>query len=507
MTGVGKISEVRYLKEVKGLPIKEIVRRLNLSRNTIRKILRSKEVQFTYQREEDRPVIGRIQNLIKSWIKDDQLEKKRKRRTAQRMYDMLVSEYKYEGSYRSVANYVQEIKKELELENKEAYIPLEYDPGEAFQFDWGEVTAYIGKKLVVLQLGVIELCYSRHFYARVYPCQKQELMLDVHRRAFEYFGGVCERGIYDNLKSAVKQLLKGHHRNLQERFVLFCSYYLYKPEFCNPAKGNEKGRVENMVGYIKRNFFIPTPQFESLKELNERLLSFAISTSRKKEQPEIAGKTRYEAYEKEKEVLIELPGYGFDCCRTTIAIVSPYSMIFYDNNRYSVPAEYVGKSVLVKGYADKITVSYGGKEIASHKRVFGYKQQIFDPYHYLGILLRKPRAFKDGKPFRNWHLPEVFMEYRKQLKDRYPDGDKYFAKTLILLKDWTLKEVTEAVEKAIKLRVLGDSYILTLLRQNKEINLAQKKINISEELNRYRAQQRPLSDYDDMLRYKNKKQT
>lgn len=509
MTRVDKIAEVRYLKAVKGLPIKEIVRTVKLSRNTVRKILRSKETKFDYQREDrQHTVTGRIQNILESWVKEDQFEKKKKRRTAWRMYDILSNEYEYEGSYRSIANLVRGIKEKLEIDNKEAFIPLEYDPAEAFQFDWGEVSAYIGKQLLVLQLGVLELCHSRHFYAQVYPCQKQELMLDVHRRAFEYFGGVCKRGIYDNLKSAVKRLLSGNHRVLQERFTMFCSHYLYQPEFCNPARGNEKGMVENMIGYIRRNFFTPTPQFESIEELNDRLLSFAISTSRTKAHPEFPERKRYEIYEKEREMLIQLPRYEFDCCRITVSIVSSCSMIFFDNNRYSVPVEYVGKSVLVKGYANEIVVSYGGREISRHQRVFGYKQQIFDPYHYLSLLVKKPRAFKDGKPFRNWQLPEVFIEYRRLLNDKYPDGDRYFARTLILLKDWTLKEISEAITKAIKLGVLGDSYVLILLRQNKEINTAQGLVELQMELDRYRARQRPLSDYDEILREKitNKKE-
>lgn len=272
MTGVDKIAEVRYLKRVKGLSIKEIVRRVKLARNTVRKILRSQKTQFEYNREEDRPISEKIKTLVEQWVTEDQLVKKKNRRTANRMYDILTNELEYEASYRTVARAVQEAKEKLKIESKEAYIPLEFEPGDAFQFDWGEVTAYIGKQLVVLQLGVVELCYSRYFYARCYPCQKQELMLDIQRRAFEHFGGVCKRGIYDNLKTAVKKILRGGHRNLQERFILFHSHYLYQPEFCNPASGNEKGRVESLIGYIRRNFFTPVPQFESIEELNSRLM-------------------------------------------------------------------------------------------------------------------------------------------------------------------------------------------------------------------------------------------
>ncbi len=116
-------------------------------------------------------------------------------------------------------------------------------------------------------------------------------MLDFHQRAFQFFGGSCERGIYDNLKTAVKAILKGRHRNVNERFKQFCSHWLFEPDFCTPAKGNEKGRVENKVGFVRRNFFVPTIRSESLEELNEWLLDFAISKARTISNPEYPDKT------------------------------------------------------------------------------------------------------------------------------------------------------------------------------------------------------------------------
>jgi transposase len=503
MTRVDQINEVRQLRYIQNLPIREISRRLNLSRNTIRKILRSQQVEFVYERKNPHnPVTDIIKGKVREWFEEDLNQKKKYRRTGWRMYEILKYEYGYKGSYACVAKAIREIKAEKGIEEKEAYIPLVFGSGEAFQFDWGEVIVYLGKEQQVLQLGVIELCDSRHFYPRVYPCQKQELLLDVHRRAFEYFGGIPRRGIYDNLKTAVKHMLKGNHRNLQNRFEKFSSHYLYKPEFCNPARGNEKGRVENMIGYIRRNFFAPIPRIESLDELNERLLSFAIATSREKKHPEMVEKTRYEVYEEEKKNLTQLPPYAFECCRENISVVAPYSTIPFDGNKYSVPAEYVGRTVLIKGYAGEIVVSYGGREIARHKRLFAKKKQVFNPYHYLGLLQKKPRALNDGLPFKDWKLPEVFLHYRKLLNEKYEDGDRYFAKTLILLRDWSISEVVEAINKAVELGVLGDSYLLTLLRQKKDGITDMPVISIKVELSRYSAQQKPLSYYDDMLRRK-----
>jgi len=171
-----------------------------------------------------------------------------------------------------------------------------------------------------------------------------------------------------------------------------------------------------------------------------------------------------------------------------------------------VPVEHVGKTLQVKGNAEEVIVSHEGREITRHKRSHGKGQLVLNPIHYLGVLARKPGAFRDGLPFKNWRLPEVFGEYRRRLNEKYPDGERYFVKTLVLLKDWPIKEVTEAVGKAVSLGVLGDSYILTLLRERDTPVIEKEYISIRIELERYRARQRPLGDYDRLLRFRKQKE-
>lgn len=503
MTGVDKIKEVRHLKHVKSLPIKEIVRRTHLSRNTVRKILRSEQTKFSYQRDQwPQPVTGEIRQKLETWLREDLTQRPKYRRTAWRMHEILRYEHGYRGSYESVAKCVKALRGKIRAKAREVYIPLYYPPGEAFQFDWADMLAYIQDELLNFQVALVTLCHSRRFYARAYPCQKQELMLDAHQRAFEHLGGVCRRGIYDNLKTAVKAILKGKHRNLQERFVQFCSHYLYEAQFCGPARAHEKGRVENKVKYVRRNFFSPIPHFSCLEELNSRLLSFAEASARIKTHPEFYDKTCYDVYEEEKDKLIDLPPYGFDCSRVQHGVVSPTSTVPFDNNRYSVPAEYVDSTVMVKGYAEQVVISCKGKEIARHRRSYGQREQALEPYHYLGVLARKPGALRDGLPFKNWKLPVVFDDYRRLLKEKYPDGDRYFVRTLVLLKEWPLGEVVEAVEKAMSLGVLGNSYVLRLLRQRDQPEAEVEYLSIKVELARYKAKQMPLSHYDEALRFR-----
>jgi transposase len=500
MMSVRQIKEVRMLRQ-EGLPIRDICRKAGISRNTVRKILRGKEAKFTYHREEaDQPAQEPIKDLIESWIKQDSLEGKKYRRTAKRMYNELRNDkYGYAGSYASVLRCFQEVKERLGKDPAEVFIPLEFDNGAAAQFDWGEVKAVIGGQLTILNVGAVQLCKSRKSYARAYPSQKQELLFDVHRRAFEHFGGVPRRVIYDNLRTAVKKILKGNHRNLQERFVEFSSLYLYAADFCNPARGNEKGRIENLIGFIRENFFVPIPKYTTLDELNDRLLSFLISVVRTKMHPNIPDKTRHEVYEEEKGSLIPLPAHGYECCRVTHAAVTSYSTIHFETNQYSVPGEYVGKTVQVKGYADEVAVSLKGIEIARHKRLYSFKQQSLNPYHYLEALSRKPRAFADGLPFKEWQLPEVFQQYRRMLKEKFEDGDRYFVKTLLLVKEWPIMEVAESIRQAIAANALGDSYVLTILRRMRNPNYEPRIMDIREELARYKAKQPPLSRYDEVL--------
>ena len=497
---VKQIKEVRMMRQ-EGLPIRDICRKAGISRNTVRKILRGQEAKFTYHREAaPQPAQEPIKEIIEGWIKQDSLESRKYRRTAKRMYNELRGDkYGYQGSYASVLRCFREVRERLNKNPAEVFIPLDFGPGEAAQFDWGEVKAVIGGQLTILNVGAMQLCKSRKSYARAYPSQKQELLFDVHRRAFEHFGGVPRRVIYDNLSTAVKKILKGNHRKLQERFLEFSSLYLYEADFCNPARGNEKGRIENQVGFIRENFFVPIPKFTSLGELNDRLLSFLISVARTKIHPESADKTRHEVYEQEKGSLLPLPAHGYECCRVTHAAVTSYSTIHFETNQYSVPGKYVGKTVQVKGYADEVVVSINGAEIARHKRNFSFKQQSLNPYHYLEALSRKPRAFADGLPFKEWQLPEVFQHYRRMLKNKFEDGDRYFVRTLLLVKDWPILDVAEAIGQAIAAHALGDSYVLTILRRMRHPAYEPVPVDIRADLARYKANQPPLSRYDEVL--------
>lgn len=498
-----EIKEVRQLRYQSCLSIREIAEKAKISTTTVQKILKSDLVEFSYQNK-NRPkkvLKKEISDKIEEWIKEDSVKPRKRRRTARRIYQLIKSENAYSGSYESIARAVKELKKKLKISPTKVYIPLVFAPGEAFQFDWGEVTAYINNKLEKLYIAVTVLCHSRHFYARAYLSQKQEFMLDAHQKAFKYFGGICRRGIYDNMKTAVKQILKGRHRNVQERFAKFCSYHVYDADFCSPASGNEKGRVECKVGYVNRNYFVPEIHVESIEEINEALKKFCVEESKKTKHPDNPEKNCYEVYLDEKEYLSIIPEYEFECCRAEHTVVSPFSRVYFEWNQYSVPDEYVNRQVLIKGYAAEVSISFEGKEVARHPREFGRKKFIYNPIHYLKTLERKPGAIRNGVPFKDWKLPEVFERYRNRLKEHYSDSDNYYVKILVLLREWNLDEVSAAIEQSLSTGVIGDSYILSILRNKKEPEYIEE-LSVRLELKRYKAEQKTLSEYDDILKLK-----
>ena len=498
-----EIKEVRQLRYQDSLTIREIAEKREISTTTVQKILKSDAVEFNYQsKNRAKKVLKKeIIEKIEEWLKEDIIKPKKRRRTARRIYQLIKIESEYNGSYESIALAVKELKNKLKLNPAKVYIPLVFAPGEAFQFDWGEVTAYINNKLEKLYIAVVVLCHSRHFYARAYLSQKQEFMLDSHQKAFKFFGGICKRGIYDNMKTAVKQILKGRHRNVQERFAKFCSYHVYNADFCSPASGNEKGRVECKVGYVNRNYFVPEIHAESIEQINEGLEKFCIEESKKTKHPDNPDKNCYEMYLEEKEYLSVIPEYEFECCRAEHTVVSPLSRVYFEWNHYSVPDEYVNKQVLVKGYAAEVSISYEGKELARHPREFGRHKFIYNPIHYLKTLERKPGALRNGVPFKDWQLPEVFEQYRNRLKEHYSDSDNYYVKILALLKEWNLEEVSAAIEQSLLIGAIGDSYILSILRNKKEPEYIEE-FSVRMELKCYKAEQKTLSEYDEILKSK-----
>jgi hypothetical protein len=271
------------------------------------------------------------------------------------------------------------------------------------------------------------------FYARAYPRETQEMVFDAHDKAFAFFRGTCTRGIYDNMKTAVDAIFVGKDRMYNRRFLQMCSHYLIEPTACTPASGWEKGQVENQVGLVRERFFTPILRVKSLEELNGLLLDKCIAYAKAHKHPEITDQTIWQMFEAERPHLVASAGC-FNGFHASTAAVSKTCLVRFDNVRYSVASRAVGRPVEVQAYADRIIIRQDGAIVAEHVRSFIRGDTIYDPWHYVPVLARKPGAWRNGAPFKNWVLPSGLERVRRKLRGSN-DGDRQMVKVLAATHD------------------------------------------------------------------------
>ena len=469
MLKMSQIGEIRRMKEVDGYSIREIARRLSVSRNTVRNVLRENRVSNNeYARKKPhRPKLGAYEEKLREMIEVNEKLPRREKRTAASLYEELQG-YGYTGAVDSVQRYVKRWREEHGGAARGVYIPLVFGPGEAVQFDWSHEVACIGGVDTMVRVAQMRLCHSRFCLVQAFPLERQEMMLEGIKRAFHFFGGVPRRLITDNLKAAVREILLGRNRIWQNNFEGFCAHYLIDPRACTPGRPNEKGQVERQVGVLRECFFKPRVAADSFEELNDRLLSQCVELARRKAHPEIKAKSVWDMWlEEERDTLIALPPGDYECCRTEDEKrVGRDCTVAFDANRYSVPSRCAGKRVSVRGYAERVKIIFNGKQVAEHKRLFGRGQPpAYNPMHYLDVLEEKPGAIENGAPFMNWRLPEAFETARDILSGYETDGDREFVKLLLLIRDYGLDSAAAALELAIEEGIVRAGYVENILRR------------------------------------------
>lgn len=439
---VDQYQNIRHLYIAQGLSKREISRRLQISRNTVTKYCEGNQVPWerkAYHRE-PKVVTTAVKEFIKNCLKQDEEAPKKQHHTAKRIYDRLVAEKGFTGAESTIRQAVRQIKNELP---KQVFIPLSFEPGEAAQADWGEGTFYLKGQKAKAMLFCVRLCNSCAPFAVAFPAQNQESFLEGHVLAFEYFGGVPSRIIYDNLKTAVKEGWGSHVVAEQDMFRALKAHYAFQADFCNPGEAHEKGLVENLVGYIRRNVMVPIPHVQSWQELNRLLLDRCL----KYLNHQIPGRSQTAGamFEVEKKSFLPLPGYRFDYARQITAMVDYYATVKFGRNRYSVPVELAGKQVTVKGTGLSVKVEYRNQLVAVHERSYGKDETKFELAHYIRLLEQRPRAVKNARPVKQANLPaEVFY-----FADRLPGGNRDLVKILRLIVDFGVKPVDQAVRQAI----------------------------------------------------------
>jgi transposase len=283
---VETIGRIRREHLSKGKSIKEIARDLKISRNTVRKVLRSGDTSFSYEREvQPRPKLGRWKAELDRMLITNAGKSTREHLTLIRVYEELRA-LGYEGGYDAVRRYARTWGREHAALTADAYVPLSFAPGEAYQFDWSHEIVVMNGVTTAVKVAHVRLCHSRMMFARAYPRETQEMVFDAHERAFAFFKGACTRGIYDNMKTAVEAIFVGKDRRYNRRFLQLCSHHLVDPVACTPASGWEKGQVENQVGLVRERFFTPRLKFKTYDELNGWLTERNIAYAKAHPHPE-----------------------------------------------------------------------------------------------------------------------------------------------------------------------------------------------------------------------------
>ena len=294
MLVVKTIAKIRraYFQERK--PIKQICRELRVSRKTVRKVVRSGTTEFTYERGvQPQPKIGPWRTELDRMLAGNARKPKRERLTRIRIFEDLRA-LGYDGGYDAVRRYAAVWSRAQSEASAAAYVPLSFEPGEAYQFDWSHEIVLIDGVTTTVKVAHVRLCHSRMPFVRAYPRETQEMVFDAHDKAIAFFGGACARGIYDNMKTAVDTILVGKDRAYNRRFQQMCGHYVVEPVACTPASGWEKGQVENQVGVIRRRFFVPRPRFKSYAELNAWLLDRCVAWAKAHPHPDLRDKTIWE---------------------------------------------------------------------------------------------------------------------------------------------------------------------------------------------------------------------
>jgi transposase len=466
MKGVDTIARIRREFFIRGRSIKEIVRDLHVSRNTVRKVVRSGATALSYEREvQPLPKLGQWRADLDQLLLSNAGKSSRERLTLMRVFEALRG-LGYEGGYDAVRRYARTWQRERSALTSDAYVPLSFAPGEAYQFDWSHEVVLINGVTVKIKVAHVRLCHSRMLFVRAYPRESQEMVFDAHDRAFAFFKGTCRRGIYDNMKTAVETIFVGRERAYNRRFLQMCSHYLVDPVACTPASGWEKGQVENQVGVVRERFFTPRVRVKSYEELNALLLDQAIAYAKAHPHPEFKDRTVWQAFEAERPFLVAYAG-RFDGFHATPASVSKTCLVRFDNNRYSVAASAVGRPVEVRAYADRIELRQDGRVVGDHPRAFGRDQTVFDPWHYVPVLARKPGALRNGAPFKNWVLPGGIDRVRRKLGG-VDDGDRQMVSILTAVLSDGLAAVEAACQEALREGVHSADVIVNILARQRE---------------------------------------
>jgi transposase len=458
MFSVELYARVRHACHVEGLSQREAARRFGIHRGTVRKMLTfSVPPGYRRTRPPARPKLEAFVALIDAILEADRAAPPKQRHTAKRIHERLRAEHGFAGGYTIVKDYVRERRARA----REVFVPLSHPPGHA-QVDFGEAVAVVGGVRRKIHFFCLDLPHSDACFVKAYPAERMEAFLDGHVAAFAFLGGVPRSILYDNTTLAVARILGGGERQRTRAFAELQSHHLFRDRFGRPGKGNDKGKVEGLVGHARRNFLVPIPAVPGFAALNAHLERGCLERldHRVRGHAESIG----ERLVRDLAALQPRPPVAYDACDRRPARVSSLALVRYDRNDYSVPTAYGHRPVLVQGYVEEVVIACGAEIIARHERSYAREDFVFDPLHYLALLEQKIGALDQAAPLQGWDLPEAFATLRRLLEARMGKaGKREYVQVLRLLEAFRPEDVHAAVREALRLGAIGSDAVKHLV--------------------------------------------
>ena len=455
---LGKIRRM-YVRDK--LSERAIAKRTGLSRNTVHKWVNAPdEAQAPkYVRAKTFGKLAAFTAELEQSLKADASRNKQDRRTGRALFAQIKASG-YAGGYTRVTDFIRAWRSSAGKDVK-AFVPLKFDLGEAFQFDWSEEGMVVGGIYRRMQVSHMKLCASRAFWLVAYPSQGHEMLFDAHTRSFAALGGVARRGIYDNMKTAVDKVKKGKGRIVNARFAVMCAHYLFDADFCNVASGWEKGVVEKNVQDSRRRIWIEaqTRKWHTFAELNAWLGERCRALWSEIRHPEYKQFSVAEMLEQERLEMMPMPT-AFDGYVERSAKVSSTCLVAVARNRYSVPCELALQRVSTRLYPNRVEIATDEAIVASHARAANEGHICYDWQHYIALVQRKPGALRNGAPFAD--MPPPLLRLRQGLM-RHDGGDRIMAQVLNCVLSHGLEAVLVAVELVIESGVLSTEHVLNVL--------------------------------------------
>jgi transposase len=441
---------VRRAVFVEGLSRSQAAKRFGKDPRTIKKMCEfSAPPGYRRAKAPVRPKLDPFLGVIDAILAADMHAPLKQRHTVKRIFERLRDEYGYAGGATVVKDYVRGAR----IKVREMFVPLAHPPGHA-QVDFGEAVAVIAGVRQKVHFFCMDLPHSDACFVKAYPAETTEAFLDGHASAFAFFGGVPRSILYDNLRIAVARILGDGKRVRSRAFSELQSHYLFADRFGRPGKGNDKGNVEGLVKYARKNFMVPIPHAPSYDAFNAALL--VACTHRQGDVLRGFSSTIGDRMAADIAAFRTDPIGPFEPCEKIPARVSAFSLVRYRSNDYSVPTRYGHREVLVKGFVDEVAIVCGADIIARHARCYAKADLIFDPLHYLELLERKIGALDQAAPLQDWSLPEEFAVLRCLLESRMGTrGRREYIQVLRLMEMFAPKDVAAAIKEALALSAIS----------------------------------------------------